>query len=46
MHLYLEVDPEKVYYIVQHYLEDFDRFAQYVADFVARHIENGKVSAL
>jgi len=46
VHLYLEVDPEKVYYIVQHNLEDFERFAQYVTDFVARHTEHGKVSAL
>ncbi len=37
VHLYLEVEPAKVYHIVQHNLEDFERFAQYVASFLTRN---------
>lgn len=36
VHLYLEVDLRKVYHYLQHDLGDFERFAQYVSEYLAR----------
>jgi uncharacterized protein YutE (UPF0331/DUF86 family) len=35
VHLYLEVDLQKVYYYLQHDLEDFDRYMRYVSEYLA-----------
>ena len=35
VHLYLEVDPHKVYSYLQHDLGDFELFAQYIAEYLA-----------
>lgn len=34
VHLYLEVDPAKVYHYLQHDLGDLERFAQYVGEYL------------
>lgn len=36
VHLYLEVDPRKVYDIVQHHLDDLEQFVEFVGVYVAR----------
>lgn len=36
VHLYMEVDLEKVYYYLQHDLDDFDLFAKYVSEYLAK----------
>ena len=35
VHLYLEVDLHKVYYYLQHDLEDFERYMHYVSEYLA-----------
>ena len=34
VHLYLQVDPEKVYHYLQHDLGDLERFAQYIGEYL------------
>ncbi len=36
VHMYLEVDPRKVYSSLQHDLGDFELFARYVGEYLAR----------
>lgn len=36
VHLYMEVDLEKVYYYLQHDLDDFDLFAKYISEYLAK----------
>ena len=36
VHLYWEVDDEQIYDNLQHHLGDFDRYAQYILEFVRR----------
>lgn len=35
VHMYLEVDPRRMYHYVQHNLDDFELFAQYVSTYIA-----------
>ena len=35
VHLYLEVDLQKVYYYLQNDLEDFERYMRYVSEYLA-----------
>lgn len=36
VHLYLEIEAERLYQYIQHNLDDFDQFAQYVGDYLSR----------
>lgn len=36
VHLYLEIEVERLYQYLQHNLGDFDEFAQHVANYLAR----------
>jgi len=40
VHMYLEVDPEKVYHSLQHDLGDLDQFVQYVGEYLTK-LERG-----
>jgi uncharacterized protein YutE (UPF0331/DUF86 family) len=40
VHLYLEVDLQKVYYYLQNNLDDFELFAKHVSDYIAQKPEN------
>jgi uncharacterized protein YutE (UPF0331/DUF86 family) len=35
VHLYLTVDPQRVYNYIQHNLDDLDLFARYIAEYLA-----------
>jgi uncharacterized protein YutE (UPF0331/DUF86 family) len=37
VHLYLEVDPKRVYRNIQEHLDDFENFARYVSDWLQTH---------
>lgn len=36
VHLYLEIEVQRLYQYIQHDLDDFDQFAQYVGDSLSR----------
>jgi uncharacterized protein YutE (UPF0331/DUF86 family) len=40
VHLYVEVDPVKVFNIIQQNLDDFDRFAKYVGDYLDTRVDD------
>ena len=42
VHMYLEVDPAKVYHALQHDLSDLDEFVKHVARYVAGDATSGK----
>lgn len=39
VHLYLEIEVERLYQYIQQILDDFDQFAQYVGDSLSRQSE-------
>ena len=36
VHLYMDVDNAKVYEVIQNHLDDFDRFVQYILEYIER----------